>query len=444
MRADGPESLHRFRNGPTVSTLAALPATQTATTSVQYLIGLVLVGALLVASLASLMQCQSRWVIRWPRLGRLGDLLLTADPEQREYILRHLVGAANCLAGLGALNYGVTRGVVDPEPCRWLTASALGTTAVFYTMIRAGVNRQMDEPSLVGWQTLCASLFLAWGYYLGGPCKPVALILLIMMLLFCVFNTTPRVLMRTGVAAAIAFGGVMARIAYEERQVHNGPEIQMVYFVVLIILLISCYLMAQQHARLRALAHQRKQELSQALDRIQIEATRDDLTGLHNRRHMLAQLKLERHRCIRTGRGFCLALIDIDHFKQINDTHGHGTGDEVLRQVATSIEAGLREIDLVARWGGEEFLVMFTDTDCDTAEQVLGRILVQLGGLAVCTGHPDVRVSFSAGVTAFAGDEPLHATIDRADRALYLAKAEGRHCIRRALPPPAPLASSAA
>jgi diguanylate cyclase (GGDEF)-like protein len=223
----------------------------------------------------------------------------------------------------------------------------------------------------------------------------------------------------------------MGKIAVEERLLPNGPQIQMVYFAVMLITLISTYLLVQQLTRMRNTSTQRKQELSEALARIQVLATRDDLTGLYNRRHMLEQLNIERHRSNRTGRPFCIAMIDIDLFKKVNDTYGHGVGDEVLSNVASAISVGLRETDVVARWGGEEFLVMFTDTDCDTAEMVLARILKLLGTSPVSSSHPELRVTFSAGVTAFENEELLTRTVDRADRALYRAKTSGRNRIAR-------------
>ena len=103
-------------------------------------------------------------------------------------------------------------------------------------------------------------------------------------------------------------------------------------------------------------------------------ATRDELTGLFNRRHMLEVLAAERLRVDRTKRPFCICVIDLDKFKVINDRHGHGVGDEALCAAAHTIASGLRDSDVVARWGGEEFLIMFTDTDCDAAAQVLERV----------------------------------------------------------------------
>jgi len=97
--------------------------------------------------------------------------------------------------------------------------------------------------------------------------------------------------------------------------------------------------------------------------------------------------------------------------------------------VASTIAAGLRETDVVARWGGEEFLVMFTDTDVETAERVLSRIQLALQHTTVSEAASMLRVTFSAGVTGYQPDEVLTRTIDRADRALYRAKAAGRACV---------------
>jgi diguanylate cyclase (GGDEF)-like protein len=106
-------------------------------------------------------------------------------------------------------------------------------------------------------------------------------------------------------------------------------------------------------------------------------------------------------------------------------------GDEVLRSAALLIKDGLRESDQVARWGGEEFLIMFPDTSCQEAEQVLSRIRHAMALAMLSRTVPDLTGTFSAGVTAMEGDEPLPRMIDRADQALYKAKAAGRNRTRQ-------------
>jgi diguanylate cyclase (GGDEF)-like protein len=152
----------------------------------------------------------------------------------------------------------------------------------------------------------------------------------------------------------------------------------------------------------------------------------DALTQIPNRLNFQERLDLAWRDAVRRKEPLSVAMVDLDHFKSINDRHGHGVGDQVLGSAATTISQGLRESDVVARWGGEEFLVVFTDTDCATAEQVLTRIQNDFAGALVSTAVPDLKVNFSAGLACYHADELLTQTIDRADRALYMAKAAGR------------------
>jgi diguanylate cyclase (GGDEF)-like protein len=185
-------------------------------------------------------------------------------------------------------------------------------------------------------------------------------------------------------------------------------------------------------SNIRARSSQRKQSLAEALARIRELAIRDELTGLFNRRHMLELLHTERSRADRSAQPWCLCMIDIDHFKTINDRHGHGVGDEVLRSLSLIIRDGLRDCDHVARWGGEEFLILLPNTGLDEAVLVVERIRQSLLRTGVSRSVPDLRVTLSAGVSQVLADESLPQTIDRADQALYRAKAAGRNCTQAA------------
>lgn len=389
---------------------------------------------LMVGGLAGLTQRRSRRLTSWHWLDRLSDIVLSKDPRQTVLLLRYLVGAANSVAGVAALNFGVSTGVLEPESVSWLTAAAIFCAIGFYAAMRMGLNRRLADPSMATPQIICAVLFLAWGYTLGGPGSPIALLLLFVFLMFSIFTSTTRTLIQACVVAAVAFGIAMTRVAVSTPQVPYIAKLQLVYFSVLLFMLVSVCVLVSQFNRMRDKSTRRKQELSEALARIQDLATRDELTGLFNRRHMLELLNNEKHRCIRSDRRFCIALIDVDRFKSVNDTHGHGVGDEVLASVASVITGGLRETDVVARWGGEEFLIMFTDTDCPTAELVLSRIQMMLSATMVSQAVPSLHVTFSAGLTHYDAEEMLTRTIDRADRGLYMAKAGGRNRVVRLEP----------
>jgi diguanylate cyclase (GGDEF)-like protein len=410
-----------------VNPVATLSAGSAGINTVQYLMVLALLMGLLVAGLTALAHCKTRWLHDWLKLSWFGDIILSKDPRQKVICLRYMVAGVNCIAGIAALNYGVSQGLIARAPTNWLTATGLITVFGYYAIIRSGWNNKLSDPTMGSFHTGTAILFLAWGYQLGGPGRPVALLLLFIILMFSMFTTDVRSLVRSSMLAAVSFGAVMAHVATTETNVPSMPQLQLVYFCLLLIMLISVCLLMSQLTRLRGKSTRRKDELTDALSRIQELATRDELTGLFNRRHMLELLNTEKHRSIRTERRFCIGLIDVDHFKSVNDTHGHGVGDEVLSAVANAITGGLRETDVVARWGGEEFLIMFTDTDCQTANIVLTRIQKALATTIVSPSVSDLRVTFSAGLTPYEAEEMLTRTIDRADRALYLAKASGRN-----------------
>jgi diguanylate cyclase (GGDEF)-like protein len=124
-----------------------------------------------------------------------------------------------------------------------------------------------------------------------------------------------------------------------------------------------------------------------------------------------------------------IALIDLDWFKRINDTHGHPTGDEVLRTFAITVFANIRSFDRFGRFGGEEFLLVLPDTPQDTAATILDRLRAIIADLDWSAFSPGMRVTVSAGVTALRPEESPDALLARADRALYEAKAGGRNRI---------------
>lgn len=152
----------------------------------------------------------------------------------------------------------------------------------------------------------------------------------------------------------------------------------------------------------------------------------DSLTGLRNRQTMLEDLQREHERGLRTGAPFCLALADVDHFKRVNDTHGHGVGDLVLRSVAGLFLMHVRPYDTVFRYGGEEFLIGLPNAEPETAAPVLERLREALEQSPVAL--PDgtsLSVTASFGMACVVPGLVLRDAIERADRALYAAKRQG-------------------
>lgn len=170
-------------------------------------------------------------------------------------------------------------------------------------------------------------------------------------------------------------------------------------------------------------------ELAEAQDRLEELSRTDDLTKLSNRRHFFESVEVELSRCERHDRGFVLMMLDLDHFKNLNDTHGHQCGDEVLRCVAKVVRETLRPMDLVGRYGGEEFAIGLPECDIKKAANAADRLRKKISETLVKHGEIAVAVSASIGVAALRKNEKLESLVRRADAALYDAKAQGRNRI---------------
>jgi diguanylate cyclase (GGDEF)-like protein len=178
---------------------------------------------------------------------------------------------------------------------------------------------------------------------------------------------------------------------------------------------------AEQVAQLSTLATQAGSRIGtvRAFERTQLQAQTDALTGLINRRTLEEELR----RMMRDGIPFALALVDLDRFKLVNDTHGHEAGDRSLRTFAHVVRTMLRDDDHIARWGGEEFLIALPYSDADGAVEVMNRIRASLANV-LQGGHVVFTASF--GVTDSTRADTLQDLIRLADRGMYAAKAGGR------------------
>ncbi len=184
----------------------------------------------------------------------------------------------------------------------------------------------------------------------------------------------------------------------------------------------------------RALEHEMAERL-QVQAQLEMLATTDPLTRLYNRRKFEELLNHELERCRRYAGEFALILFDVDHFKRVNDHNGHDVGDTVLQFLADTVRTLLRKSDIVARWGGEEFIVLVAETDTDTALAIADKLR-----RAVESGHfpRQQRITISLGVSIARRNDTATSLVKRADQALYRAKQEGRNRVMLESPEPPP------
>jgi diguanylate cyclase (GGDEF)-like protein len=186
----------------------------------------------------------------------------------------------------------------------------------------------------------------------------------------------------------------------------------------------------QESRNLESLIRQRTRELEASREKLRIQATHDGLTEMLNRVAILRALSVEMDRAQREKRSVVVALVDLDHFKRINDAYGHLAGDEALRSFAAAVKVAIRAYDHAGRYGGEEFLLVLTEIPREAVELRLSSLHASISNLQVCAHEAQFRIDCSMGATIFDpsnGPATVESLLAIADLALYAAKDEGRN-----------------
>lgn len=365
---------------------------------------------------------------------RWADWMLTTDKRQRIRLAMSGLAALLMVFCLVVMNSVAAAGLASTSEVRvWTACSVLGLIAV-YAAIRSGWSRRFKDPALTLAQILYAITCCAAAFVIAGPARGVTLPILAIILMFGIFGLTTRQMLGVLVYSLVAFGVASGVVAARDEP--DYPTVVAAAYVgmVVVVLLSSTFLTTRVQSTREHLRRQ-KAELAQALEQIRQLATHDDLTGLLNRRAMLDRMQLEQRRSLRSGSPLLIAQLDIDHFKAVNDTHGHAAGDLVLQSFADTVRRNVRDTDVLARWGGEEFVLLLCDTPAADAVALMERLrqAVQAMQVPVAQGGQPITVTVSIGLARHTPADPLAGTLERADRALYAAKAGGRN---RVVPAP--------
>jgi len=355
--------------------------------------------------------------------------LLSHHPHIRAHTAMSLLGLAlmgGCAAlllWLAAIGHAPLQGVL-----LW-SALAVGGLLVATVLIRTGRTQRWADPSLTLAQMLWATSCAAGAYVIAADARSMLPCMVAMVLLFGSLGLRARQIVGVTVYALVSMGGAMLlapRFTGLDATVHDVAHALMAGVILLACMAVSLHL----HA-LRTRLHRQRKDLTRALEAHRTLASRDPLTGLLNRRSMMELLELEQRRCQRGPRSMAIAMLDLDHFKRINDTYGHAAGDQALQSFAHTVRRTLRGADVLARWGGEEFVLLLSDVDAPMAHTLLERVGRAVAQTAVPEAPAQLRMTVSAGMTLHLPGEPVQDTLQRADRALYQAKHQGRNQVVR-------------
>ncbi|CCD98589.1 GGDEF domain-containing protein [Bradyrhizobium sp. STM 3809] len=320
-------------------------------------------------------------------------------------------------------------GTVPPTIAPAYAAIGILTVALWTALSESGFNDRFRDHYLVVPQSIISMMMTVAFCYIAPKVSIVFLCTLYLVVGFSSLRATPR---QTAICWTFLALGLAALFLLTDKPLGmptgNGLE-RLATLLVFLLTLAGCMFLGIFSSALRETLYQRGQKLKEAYRRIEELAELDELTGALNRRSIMHVLDKEMARCRQIGKPCSIVLLDLDLFKRINDTHGHPTGDEVLRTFAITMFANIRSSDHFGRYGGEEFLLVLPGAPADPALRLAERLRQIIADLDWSAFSAGLQVTFSAGVATLRGDETADSLLARADHALYAAKANGRNRI---------------
>lgn len=360
-----------------------------------------------------------------PWLNAIARPLLGPDPQRAKHVLFVIASAQLYIVNLGIIWHSVQLGLLHAQIARDLTLGSMATLLTVFVLVRSGWSQRFDDPVLTFPHALLSIALCFVAYLQVGEHRASVLILVAETIVMCMFRLRPTQMVALGLSSVGMLLMCVLGLTWAN-PLRFPASTGLMHFVIGGSTLLILSLVAKWVTDIRMRIGLQSKELSQALNTLQHMATQDSLTGLLNRRIMVDLVETELKLVERHGHPMTVALVDLDHFKSINDRFGHQAGDAVLIGFANLAQTQLRQVDKVSRWGGEEFLIMLPQVTAAEAFTALERLRLSMGS-QVFAGHPSVNATFSAGLAQARPGESLEHLIERADQALYQAKHNGRN-----------------
>ncbi len=348
------------------------------------------------------------------RLRRFGMALMS-------YVLWVSLGVAGYLSGTLTL---------DRDLLLFLLAGIAASNLLIFVVLRSGLNKRFSDPSLTLFQCMVAMCWILAFMYLSPPARDIMLMIYVVIMLFGMFQLSRRELLLLAMFSLAGYGALLFfdDVLQASREVLTREALR--YSVLTVMILWSAYF-GNYVGNLKQKLRRQNQSLKRAIETATHQAERDELTRTYNRRFIMGSLDDEKVRADEENRIFSICIFDLDHFKRVNDEHGHQAGDQVLAEFTMRAGGILRSMDQVrrrghpmGRYGGEEFIVLLPGTGLPGAINCAERIRELTEKRTFVN---DIKVTVSVGVAQYRAGEEIKETIHRADEALYEAKALGRN-----------------
>lgn len=325
--------------------------------------------------------------------------------------------------------------------------ASIAVNSVFILLILSGLNQHFADPSMTLAQIATALVSALVVIYLTPEVRGVLLLLFLTSMFFGVFRLRIREFLALVLLTAVGYL-IIVFLEFGGQPFDQAYQLEVLRFITLIAVLLWFAVMAGYVASLRSKLRDKNGQLERALEIITATARQDELTQTFNRRHMMLLLGRESERARRYSAQFAVCILDVDHFKQVNDNYGHHAGDTVLRDLVSLVEKAIRGSDLLARgakavqtfgrYGGEEFILLMPETGSEGALICVERLRQRIADAQFAVKNTRdpmankeimLQVTISAGITEFREGDSVDSLIRRTDEMLYRAKNRGRNCI---------------
>ncbi len=357
------------------------------------------------------------------------DFAFLPNGPQQDSHLRHTVITTGVMVGVTAfswicLEFGLFRLSLE-EFLKLFAVLWLGNLG-FLVVIRTGLFKRLRNSSLILPQIIWIGTGTMIAVYFLDDMRYVALMIFLVAMILGALELKFRHALFLTAFASLGYALVIVLLT------HNQPDSirlseEIIIWTAYLAVMLGSLLVGKEMNDLRAALISHNQDLEVLLDRLHEQAITDELTGIYNRRHMMTILSQQKSMADRGNYTFSVCFCDIDHFKQVNDTLGHGAGDLVLQNFCQIVEQHIRDNDFVGRFGGEEFVLIMSMADKEHAYQMADRLRTTLEHARLLDSAPELRLTSSFGVTEYQAGETTERLLSRVDGALYKAKEQGRN-----------------